>query len=90
MEVQRLVKQNIMISSHQISMKNGSGIIHNSSCEIVVQYDYTSPESIALENLKPFIDLDGLETGTHELMLQFENVDGVEIIENSDISITIK
>ena len=90
MEVQRLVKQNIMISSHQISMKNGSGIIHNSACEIVVQYDYTSPESITLENLKPFIDLDGLETGTHELMLQFENVDGVEIIENSDISITIK
>lgn len=90
MEVKRLVKQNIIISSRQIAMKNGSGIIHNSACEIIVRYDYTQPEDITIENLKPFINLANLDNGTHELELEFENLDGVEILENSDISITIK
>lgn len=89
MEVRRLVEQSIMVNSHQISMKNGSGIIHNSACEVTVKYDYANPDSIKLDNLKPFINLEGLDVGTHDLMLEFEKVDGVEIVKNDEISITI-
>ncbi|MGI6777228.1 MAG: YbbR-like domain-containing protein [Acetivibrionales bacterium] len=94
-DVDRIVKKEFTVSKENISLRNtDSNNIYN--------YDIVSPtvtfevkgreqvlHNLDLENIRPYVNVDGLDEGTHVLPLAVQVPYGVEMVQNIDIQVRV-
>lgn len=89
MEVSRTIKKSFAVTAKDIRQENGKAAILDEYCSIKVECDADAQYDDILENLDPYIELDGVPAGKSEVPLRFSR-NGFKVIGNPKVSIKVR
>lgn len=78
LQITKLITRTFTLYPSNISIKNGVGTIMNSKIDIKLTFDKNTTDNINTTQLGAFVDIDGLENGTHSVPVQFENLGDIK------------
>lgn len=78
LQIAKLITRTFTLFPNNINIKNGTGTILNSKIDIKLTFDKNTTDNINIAQLGAFVDIDGLENGTHNVPVQFENLGDIK------------
>lgn len=93
--IEKLQEKNIPFNTNDIEIKNlpsGATFNFNDDQELVIKLAGLSKDlkDVTIESLNPYIDLKGLDLDVHEVDLQVESLEGIQILDIPTLSISLK
>lgn len=91
MNIKRTATRTVAISSKDISQKNGASSIFDDVYNIKVKCNTEFSYDEIIKGLKPFINLNNLDSGEHQIPLEFEiDKTKIEVVEGTKVHLTIE
>ena len=92
--IEPLVTRRFAVTLNDLTIKNNKGYKVNmasgTSCSFTVECAKSVAKELSVEDFDPWIDIEGIEEGTHNMNLHLNNVKGVTIKTKTEANIVLE